>query len=239
MLADLAKIHSAGRHLLSLINDILDLSKIEAGKMDLFVEDFELRPVVEDVVSTAQPLAEKTGARLEASGLEDLGVMRSDVTRVRQVLLNLLSNACKFTQGGTVTAGRRARGRAGALRRVGRRDRHVARAAGAAVPGFHAGGGLDLGTLRRDRPRARDQPPVLPHDGRRHRGRERGGEGLHLHRPAAGRRSVARAGSGGRIRGGRGGHGRRRPGRNRPDRRRRPGARESSWAGTSVAPASA
>ena len=102
MLADLAKIHSAGRHLLSLINDILDLSKIEAGKMDLFVEDFELRPVVEDVVSTAQPLAEKTGARLVASGLEDLGVMRSDVTRIRQVLLNLLSNAYKFTQGGTV-----------------------------------------------------------------------------------------------------------------------------------------
>ena len=102
MLADLAKIHSAGRHLLSLINDILDLSKIEAGKMDLFVEDFELGPVIEDVVSTAQPLAEKTGARIETSGLGDLGVMRSDVTRIRQVLLNLLSNACKFTQDGTV-----------------------------------------------------------------------------------------------------------------------------------------
>ena len=102
MLADLAKIHSAGRHLLSLINDILDLSKIEAGKMDLFVEDFELGPVVEDVVATAQPLAEKNGARLETAGLEDLGVMRSDVTRIRQVLLNLLSNACKFTQEGTV-----------------------------------------------------------------------------------------------------------------------------------------
>ncbi len=102
MLADLAKIHSAGRHLLSLINDILDLSKIEAGKMDLYVEDFELGPVIDDVVSTAQPLAEKTRTRLEASGIVDLGVMRSDVTRIRQVLLNLLSNACKFTQGGTV-----------------------------------------------------------------------------------------------------------------------------------------
>ena len=102
MLADLAKIHSAGRHLLSLINDILDLSKIEAGKMDLFVEDFELAPVVEDVISTARPLAEKTGARIEESGRAELGVMRSDVTRIRQVLLNLLSNACKFTQGGTV-----------------------------------------------------------------------------------------------------------------------------------------
>jgi hypothetical protein len=102
MLADLAKIHSAGRHLLSLINDILDLSKIEAGRMELYVEEFALAPVIEDVVSTAQPLAEKNGARLDASGLGDLGTMRSDVTRIRQVLLNLLSNACKFTQGGTV-----------------------------------------------------------------------------------------------------------------------------------------
>jgi hypothetical protein len=102
MLADLAKIHSAGRHLLSLINDILDLSKIEAGKMDLYVEEFALAPVIEDVMSTAQPLAEKNGTRLEVSGLEDLGSMHSDVTRIRQVLLNLLSNACKFTQGGTV-----------------------------------------------------------------------------------------------------------------------------------------
>jgi hypothetical protein len=102
MLADLGKIHSAGRHLLSLINDILDLSKIEAGKMELYVEEFALGPVIEDVVSTAQPLAEKSGARLEASGMDDLGTMRSDVTRIRQILLNLLSNAYKFTQGGTV-----------------------------------------------------------------------------------------------------------------------------------------
>jgi PAS domain S-box-containing protein len=101
MLADLGKIHSAGRHLLSLINDILDLSKIEAGKMDLYVEDFELGPVVADVVSTAQPLAEKNGARLEVLD-GDGGTMHSDVTRIRQVLLNLLSNACKFSQGGTV-----------------------------------------------------------------------------------------------------------------------------------------
>ena len=101
MLADLGKIHSAGRHLLSLINDILDLSKIEAGKMDLYVEDFDLDPVIEDVVATAQPLAEKNGARLEAGGSR-LGTMHSDVTRIRQVLLNLLSNACKFTHGGTV-----------------------------------------------------------------------------------------------------------------------------------------
>jgi PAS domain S-box-containing protein len=102
MLGDLGKIHSAGRHLLSLINDILDLSKIEAGKMDLYVEEFDLGRVIADVMATAQPLAEKTGTRLEVEGLGDLGAMRSDVTRIRQVLLNLLSNACKFTAGGTV-----------------------------------------------------------------------------------------------------------------------------------------
>ena len=70
--------------------------------MDLFVEEFDLDPVVEDVIATGQPLAEKSGAQLEVSGVGDLGTMRSDVTKIRQVLLNLLSNACKFTQGGTV-----------------------------------------------------------------------------------------------------------------------------------------
>jgi CheY-like chemotaxis protein len=102
MLADLGKIHSAGRHLLSLINDILDLSKIEAGKMDLYVEEFDLDRVIADVIATAQPLAEKTGTRLGVEGLGDLGTMQSDVTRIRQILLNLLSNACKFTDGGSV-----------------------------------------------------------------------------------------------------------------------------------------
>jgi hypothetical protein len=102
MLADLGKIHSAGRHLLSLINDILDLSKIEAGKMDVYVEEFDLDRVIADVVTTVEPLAEKGQARLEVEGLGGLGTMTSDVTRIRQVLLNLLSNACKFTHGGTV-----------------------------------------------------------------------------------------------------------------------------------------
>jgi PAS domain S-box-containing protein len=101
-LADLRKIHSSGKHLLSLINDILDLSKIEAGKMELYVEEFEVERVIEDVLATAHPLAEKNETRLEVSKVDDLGTMVSDVTRIRQVLLNLLSNACKFTEGGTV-----------------------------------------------------------------------------------------------------------------------------------------
>jgi PAS domain S-box-containing protein len=99
--SDLEKIGFAGHHLLTLINDILDLSKIEAGKMDLHVQTFDLRSLVEDVVTTASPLAERNGNRLEAECAVD-GAMRLDPTRVRQILLNLLSNACKFTRDGTI-----------------------------------------------------------------------------------------------------------------------------------------
>ncbi|PYQ54052.1 MAG: hybrid sensor histidine kinase/response regulator [Acidobacteria bacterium] len=99
---DLKKIHGAGKHLLALINDILDLSKIEAGKMELFLETFEVRHLVEEVRSTIHPLIEKNGNVLEVDCPTDLGAMHADVTRVRQVLFNLLSNASKFTEKGTV-----------------------------------------------------------------------------------------------------------------------------------------
>ena len=99
---DLQKIRSAGRHLLSLINDILDLSKIEAGKLELFLETFDVRATIEEVATTVAPLVEKNGNRLEVRCAEDLGTMHADLTRTRQVLLNLLSNACKFTQRGVV-----------------------------------------------------------------------------------------------------------------------------------------
>jgi signal transduction histidine kinase/DNA-binding response OmpR family regulator len=101
--SDLQKIHSSGRHLLSLINDILDLSKIEAGKMDLFIETFDLASLVQQTAATIQPLAQKNQNTLQLLGPEALGSMRADVTRLRQVLFNLLSNACKFTQNGTIT----------------------------------------------------------------------------------------------------------------------------------------
>jgi hypothetical protein len=100
---DLEKIHTAGRHLLALINDILDLSKIEAGKTELYLETFEVRQMLEDVASTVQPLVEKNGNRLRVETAGGLGAMRADLTKMRQVLLNLLSNACKFTEHGTVT----------------------------------------------------------------------------------------------------------------------------------------
>ncbi|MEE8212797.1 MAG: GAF domain-containing protein, partial [Acidiferrobacterales bacterium] len=100
---DLNNIHVAGKHLLSLINDILDLSKIEAGKMELFLESFEIPSLVRDVVVTIQPLVEKNANTLNVDCADDLGDMHADLTKVRQALFNLLSNACKFTERGTIT----------------------------------------------------------------------------------------------------------------------------------------
>ena len=93
----------AGKHLLSLINDILDLSKIEAGKMDLFLESFDIAKMVADVATTIQPLVAKNANALRVDCGDDLGAMRADLVKVRQALFNLLSNACKFTERGTVT----------------------------------------------------------------------------------------------------------------------------------------
>ncbi len=100
---DLQRIHSAGKHLLALINDVLDLSKIEAGKIQLYLETFEVAPLVELVASTVRPLVEKNANRLAVRCAASLGTMHSDVTRIRQVLLNLLSNASKFTDHGLIT----------------------------------------------------------------------------------------------------------------------------------------
>ncbi len=101
--ADLAKIHTAGRHLLSLINDVLDLSKIEAGKMELFAEVFDAGSMVQEVVTTVAPLLKKNANRFDVHVPDELGTMCTDLTKVRQVLLNLLSNASKFTEHGTIT----------------------------------------------------------------------------------------------------------------------------------------
>jgi signal transduction histidine kinase/CheY-like chemotaxis protein len=103
VVADLEKIRGAGKHLLALINDVLDLSKIEAGKMTLALEELDVAALVESVMITAQPLAAKNGNRLELIRGEELGSMHSDETKVRQALINLLSNACKFTEQGSVT----------------------------------------------------------------------------------------------------------------------------------------
>ena len=100
---DLEKINAAGKHLLSLINDILDLSKIEAGRMDLYLERFDLSATLADIVSTVTPLMEKNTNTLELDVMEDLGTMRADLTKLRQALFNLLSNAAKFTNNGVIS----------------------------------------------------------------------------------------------------------------------------------------
>jgi GAF domain-containing protein/DNA-binding response OmpR family regulator/anti-sigma regulatory factor (Ser/Thr protein kinase) len=99
----LDRVLRAARHLLALINDILDLSKIEAGRMELHLESFPLAPHIEDVVKTIEPLAAKNGNRLVVDCGADVGTIHADQTRFRQALLNLMSNANKFTENGTVT----------------------------------------------------------------------------------------------------------------------------------------
>ncbi|MBW4560765.1 MAG: HAMP domain-containing protein [Mojavia pulchra JT2-VF2] len=102
-ITDLETINSAGRHLLELINDILDLSKIEAGKMNLYPETFEIATLINNIVLTVKPAIEKNGNIFVVVFDEQLGTMYADQTRMRQVLLNLLSNAAKFTTNGKVT----------------------------------------------------------------------------------------------------------------------------------------
>ena len=99
---DLKRINGAGKHLLALINDILDLSKIEAGKMELFLEEFDVVNLVADVSATVQTLVKKKNNRLVVECPHDIGVARADMTKVRQSLFNLLSNAAKFTENGTI-----------------------------------------------------------------------------------------------------------------------------------------
>jgi signal transduction histidine kinase/CheY-like chemotaxis protein len=99
---DVQKIHVSGKHLLVLINNILDLSKVEAGKMELYLETFHIPNMIEDVVSTIQPLVDKNANTLKVNCEVDLGTVHADLTKLRQVLFNLLSNACKFTEQGTI-----------------------------------------------------------------------------------------------------------------------------------------
>ncbi|OQW95790.1 MAG: hypothetical protein BWK79_01185 [Beggiatoa sp. IS2] len=101
-IGDLQKIHAAGKHLLRLINNVLDISKIEAGKMELSPETFNLNDFINEFVNTATPLIEKKGNVLQLQCTDDLGEAYNDLTKLRQILLNLLSNAAKFTENGTI-----------------------------------------------------------------------------------------------------------------------------------------
>jgi signal transduction histidine kinase len=143
-IGDLQKIESAGRHLLGLINNILDLSKIEAGKMDVFIEAVDIQALLEEVLSIVRPLADKGENVIEVICPVDVGAFHSDQTKVKQCLLNLLSNANKFTSEGklTLTVAR-------LLPRVGYRHRHDQGTTRPVVPGIQPVGCLDCETLRR------------------------------------------------------------------------------------------
>jgi signal transduction histidine kinase len=103
MIPDLEKINAAGKHLLSLINNILDLSKIEAGRMDLYLERFDLRKMLDEAVATITPLVGKNRNQLATAFADSLGTVKADLTKTRQSLFNLISNAAKFTEDGTIT----------------------------------------------------------------------------------------------------------------------------------------
>ncbi|MBI5495222.1 MAG: FHA domain-containing protein [Deltaproteobacteria bacterium] len=103
MLKDLGRIRTAGKHLLELINGILDLSKVEAGKMDVYVEAFSVNKMADEIVDIIRPLVDKNGNTLVTQLPPEPVTMKADLTKTRQALFNLLSNACKFTQQGTIT----------------------------------------------------------------------------------------------------------------------------------------
>jgi signal transduction histidine kinase len=102
MVEDLNRIRNAGQHLLSLINDVLDLSKIESGKMDLYLESFDIHTLVQEIADTVKPICDKNNNQLVVHCPNNLGMMHSDLTKVRQSLFNLVSNASKFTSDGQI-----------------------------------------------------------------------------------------------------------------------------------------
>ncbi|NNJ12390.1 hypothetical protein EKD04_018850 [Chloroflexales bacterium ZM16-3] len=103
MISDLGKINAAGQHLLAIINDILDLSKIESGNTQIFAETFDLSALLIDVLATSTPLIQKNRNSLDIQLPDTLGPMHSDMAKIRQIMLNLLSNAAKFTENGQIT----------------------------------------------------------------------------------------------------------------------------------------
>ena len=181
----LDRVLGAGRHLLALINDILDLSKIEAGRMELHLESFPLAPLIEDVAKTIEPMATKNGNRIVVDCRSDLGTIHADQIRFRQALLNLASNANKFTEKGTVTIAAQAQQTEIIDCGDRHRDWHDRRADGKAVSGVYAGLFHDSEQIRWYGAWPRHQPAFLPHDGWRHYGGKQAGRGLDLHDPPA------------------------------------------------------
>src|SRR5262249_5262183 len=190
----LRRVHRAGTHLLGLINQVLDLSKIEAGKLELSPETVNLAPLLEDVIGTARQLAEQNKNRLVLEAQENLGQLTVDPMRLRQILLNLLSNACKFTkQGeGKLRVKKVVDGRNWIEDRRGRyRHWDDAGATGQAVRGVHPGRFLDRTAVRRHRAGPCHHAQARPHDGGRRGGGKRAGQGFGVYRPPARQRGRA------------------------------------------------
>ena len=164
----LDRVLGAGRHLLALINDILDLSKIEAGRMELHLESFAVAPLIDDVVKTIEPLAAKNANQVAVHCDAAIGTLHGDQMRLRQALLNLMSNANKFTDHGTITIEARQGQRRPRLDHDcgdRYRNRHDAGADGQVIPGVFPGFLHHGEQVRGHRPRPRDQPALLPDDG--------------------------------------------------------------------------
>ena len=186
----LRRVHRAGKHLLDLINQVLDMSKIEAGKLDLNPETVNVAALVDEVVGTARSLAEQNKNRLNVECPADIAPIIVDALRLKQILLNLLSNACKFTKGGEVSlrvASASADGRkwvdfAVADTGIGMTPEQMSKLfedfaqADQSTARRYGGTGLGLAITRR----------LLPHDGRRCHGHERERKGVDVHRPIAG-----------------------------------------------------
>jgi K+-sensing histidine kinase KdpD len=189
-LEPLDRVLGAGRHLLALINDILDLSKIEAGRMELQLEHFALAPLIANVVKAIEPLAAKNANQVAVQCDAEIGTLHADQMRLRQALLNLMSNANKFTDHGTITIDARQREDDGrdwltiavvdtgigmTAEQMGKLFQEFSQATSSTASKY---GGTGLA-------RTRDQQTVLPDDGRRHHGGKRAGLWLHFHDPTA------------------------------------------------------
>ena len=189
-LEPLQRVNRAGTHLLGLINQVLDLSKIEAGKLELNPQTVQLVPLIDEVVGTARQLADQNKNRLTAEAPVDLGSLSVDPMRLRQILFNLLSNACKFTKDGEVKLrASRVNGRDWVELSVS--DTGIGMTAEQQAKLFEEFAQADKddrAAIRRHRARARHYSQARAHDGRRCDGGERAGEGLGVYRAPAGER---------------------------------------------------
>jgi signal transduction histidine kinase len=168
-LPDLGKIHSAGKHLLTLISGILDLSKVEAGRMTMFLEDCDMASLVRDVESIVRPLVEKNGNAFTIACPADVGACTGSSKSA--VLFNVLSSTSYREGKDRARRAARSGGRHAPVRGARHRHRHQRGADVAALRSLLAGRRRDQPEVRRHRSRARALPPVLPDDGRRHRSR--------------------------------------------------------------------